>query len=348
MCSRDGGLGEEVMKILINGAWCCTLLLMCSGLLSPIVMAQDMPKIVRLEGNPIIRPEMLPAKDGENINGPSLIRVPEWIEEPLGKYYLYFAHHVGQYIRLAYADSLVGPWEIYEPGTLRLEDTVCDDIQETSWAEYRHVASPDVHIDNEAKKIVMYFHGPMYLSGPRDEYASYAQRSLVATSADGIDFEAKSELLGTSYFRVFQWQSRYYALGMPGNFYRSEDGLDGFKKGPTLFTSDMRHCALTIRDDTLYVFYTIVGENPERILLSTIRLTEDWMTWKESPPVVLLKPEMEWEGALLPAEPSARGFAPGPVRQLRDPALYEEDGKTYLLYAVSGESGIAVARVVWP
>jgi hypothetical protein len=41
---------------------------------------------------------------GDNINGPAAIRVPEWIENPLGNYYLYFAHHQGTYIRLAYAD----------------------------------------------------------------------------------------------------------------------------------------------------------------------------------------------------------------------------------------------------
>ncbi|MEC7907249.1 MAG: hypothetical protein VYC82_08490 [Verrucomicrobiota bacterium] len=55
------------------------------------------------------------------INGPSLIRVPDWIRDPLGKYYLYFAHHDGKFIRLAYANAIQGPWSIYEPGTLRLE-----------------------------------------------------------------------------------------------------------------------------------------------------------------------------------------------------------------------------------
>ncbi|GIT64032.1 MAG: hypothetical protein Ct9H300mP22_4320 [Gammaproteobacteria bacterium] len=44
-----------------------------------------------------------------NIQGPSLIKVPEWIENPLGKYYLYFADHKGLYIRLAYADELQDP-----------------------------------------------------------------------------------------------------------------------------------------------------------------------------------------------------------------------------------------------
>ena len=38
---------------------------------------------------------------GDNINGPSLIRVPNWVEGRLSRYYLYFADHKGAYIRLA-------------------------------------------------------------------------------------------------------------------------------------------------------------------------------------------------------------------------------------------------------
>ena len=60
---------------------------------------------------------------GPNITGSSLIQVPSWIEKPLGKYYLYFADHKGGHIRLAYADKLTGPWNIYSPGTLQLEDS---------------------------------------------------------------------------------------------------------------------------------------------------------------------------------------------------------------------------------
>ena len=33
------------------------------------------------------------------------------------------------------------------------------------------------------------------------------------------------------------------------------------------------------------------------------------------------------------------------VRQLRDPCVYEEDGRTYLLYSGGGESGIGIAEV---
>jgi hypothetical protein len=59
-----------------------------------------------------------------NINGPSLIRVPEWIEDPLGTYYLNFAHHKGDHIRLAYADRVEAPWTIHEPGSLALVDSL--------------------------------------------------------------------------------------------------------------------------------------------------------------------------------------------------------------------------------
>ena len=58
---------------------------------------------------------------GTKINGPSLIRVPDWIRGPLGKYYLYFAHHDGKFIRLAYTNAIQGPSNVYEPGTLRLD-----------------------------------------------------------------------------------------------------------------------------------------------------------------------------------------------------------------------------------
>jgi len=35
----------------------------------------------------------------------------------------------------------------------------------------------------------------------------------------------------------------------------------------------------------------------------------------------------------------------GKVNQLRDPAIFEDQGRIYLFYAVAGESGIAVAEI---
>ena len=282
--------------------------------------------IERFENNPIIQPNM-DGRMGSNINGPSLIRVPDWLENPLGTYYLYFAHHKGQYIRLAYADRLEGLWSVYEPGTLALEASFCQG----------HIASPDIHVGHEKREIRMYYHGPVPQQG---------QKSKVAISKDGIHFTAFSESLGNSYFRVFGWNEHTYALGMPGVFYRSRDGLTNFEQGPTLFTKDMRHTALKLDGDVLSVFYSNAYDCPERILFSTMELSPNWMEWKASAPRTLLEPETDYEGANLPLEPSKRGWVPERVRQLRDPAIFRENGNTYLLYSVAGEHGIAIARLV--
>jgi len=316
----------------------------------------------RLVDAPIIAPH-LHSSIGENIQGPSLIKIPDWVESPLGEYYLYFADHKGRYIRLAYADDLLGPWKIHPPGSLQIEDShfLIDppEVSEEEVEEYvaerersgrpirishdiaseittPHIASPDVHVDDANRRIIMYFHG---LAGVGQ------QVSRAAVSRDGIEFEALPEVLGRTYMRVFEHAGVHYALAMPGQFYRSFDGLTDFEEGPLLFNSDMRHFALLKRNDVLCVFWTQVGHAPERILVSTIELTEDWHDWSESPPEEVLRPERDWEGADAPLKPSVRSTAYGHVNQLRDPAIYEESDRVFLLYAVAGESGIAIAEI---
>lgn len=79
--------------------------------------------------------------------------------------------------------------------------------------------------------------------------------------------------------------------------------------------------------------------------MSTIDLSGDWKRWTATSPVEVLRPERAWEGAEAPVVPSVRSTAYGMVNQLRDPAVFEEGGRTYLLYAVGGESGIAIAEI---
>ena len=317
-------------------------------------------KVTRLLDKPVIGPDIHPSI-GVNIQGPSLIRVPNWVENPLGNYYLYFADHKGLYIRLAYADNLTGPWQVHEPGSLRIEDSYFTptrpEISEEALAEMiegrrasgsrtshdlafeltqPHIASPDVHVNEDSQQIVMYYHG---LEGPG------FQHSRVATSNDGINFTAGSENIGRTYMRAFKYEQRTYALAMPGQFYRSENGFTNFEEGPRLFVPNMRHSAVVVRDNYLYVFWTRVGDAPESIMLSTIDLRPDWSKWQVSEERVVLRPERNWEGADAPVEPSVRSTAYGHVNQLRDPALYIEDDVVYMLYAVAGESGIALAQV---
>jgi Sulfotransferase family len=284
-------------------------------------------KVQRFVHNPIIRPHM-DDRMGDNINGPSLIKVPEWVPNPLGKYYLYFAHHHGSYIRMAYADHLEGPWKIHTPGVLDLKDSLFSD----------HIASPDVHVLNETQEIRMYFHGCV----PKTPH----QMTRLAIARDGLHFEARPEILGSFYWRVFQWKDYFYTLEMPGTLRRSKSGCSDFEKGPTLFTKDMRHSAVQVIGNTLHVFYTNARDRPEQILWATINLEADWRQWRPAKPRTLLAPETEYEGADCPVEASTRGAVHGRVHQLRDPCIYEEDGKTYLLYSVAGEQGIAIGELL--
>ena len=98
------------------------------------------------------------------------------------------------------------------------------------------------------------------------------------------------------------------------------------------------------RGTTLFVFFTGIGDAPERILMSTIDLDGDWKTWKASRPVELLRPEAPYECPELPLVPSAAGEIEGRARQLRDPAIFEDGGKTYLFYSICGEQGLAAAE----
>jgi len=290
-------------------------------------------RAVRIEGNPLIRPGMagLEGRLGENINGPSMIRVPPWMARPLGKYYLYFAHHGGRFIRLAYADRPGGPWTVHRPGTLRLDQTSCRS----------HVASPDVHVDHESRRTRMYFHGPVE--------GRPGQMTFAAASADGLNFRVCSGPLGPFYFRVFGHGGWHYALAKMGNrgavCLRAKQWTGPFEEGQAILPG-ARHTAALVRGDTLWLFYSAGGDCPERILLTRIDLSAGWGSWRPTPPEVVLEPDMPWEGAALPLEPSVYGAARGAVRQLRDPAVFVDGPETYLLYSVAGEQGIAVARLL--
>ena len=297
-------------------------------------------RVRRFEQNPIVRPGMLPGSDGANINGPSLIRTPAWLPNALGRYYLYFAHHGGKYIRLAYADRLEGPWRIHEPGTLELTDAP---------GARGHVASPDVFVDEERREIRMYFHGPAK--------AASGQKTFVARSRDGLRFTASDEILGSFYMRLFRWQGWWYGMAKGGLLFRSRDGLTNFEKGHNPFPggnardeeandAGPRHVALHVAGSALHVYYTSIGDAPERILRTDIDLTPGWTEWRTAGEVEVLRPETEYEGAHLPVTESTAGAARAAEHALRDPGIFvDADGRVYLLYSVAGEQGIAVAEL---
>ena len=330
-----------------------------------VVNAQTPVRVraTRLPQNPLVTLASSPTV-GDNINNPAVIRVPSWVERPLGRYYMYFAHHMGGFIRLAYANTLEGPWRIYEPGVLDVRDTAFyrpqPDPPENLEDFYTHVASPEVLIDDANHRFVLWVHG-WWTEGtmwPVGEAAArqwarqhgYGQYTQPAVSPDGLHFVTRPAITQTSYLRVFPHAGSLYGMSRLGLLLRSTDPLGRFETGPNPFRGGpfgnrVRHVAVMRRGGLLLVFFTAIGDAPERIMMASIDTSGDWTTWKTSDAVEILKPEAPYECPSLPNLPSEAGDVKGPVQQIRDPFVFEENGRSLLFYSFCGEQGIAAATL---
>ena len=319
---------------------------------------------VRVKTQPIIAQDLFRALDltelGKqplaNINGPSVIRVPRWVTNRFGKYYMYFAHHKGTSIRLAYADQITGPWRMHKKPVLSLEhslfvsqdldpETRCDWVNGPDYL-YAHVASPDVHVDHHNKQIVMFFHGLM----PNGD-----QQSRLAISENGRSFSVAPPLLGPSYLRAFQWRGRWYSTHLWG-----EMGLfETLSTAPKIFphrtlppqitgapSAKIRHGHICQVGEQTHFVFSRVGDTPECILHCRIELSDDPQDWRFGPVTKLLNPDEPWEGFGKDPIKSAEGSARGWIPELRDPCLFYDEGRLWLLYSGGGERGIGVAEMI--
>ena len=167
-----------------------------------------------------------------------------------------------------------------------------------------------------------------------------------------VRFTVRPAITRVSYLRVFSYDGSLYGMARLGQLLRSTDPLASFEVGPNPFADGpyadrVRHVAIVRRDRRLFVFFTAIGDAPERVMVSTIDLAGDWHGWKASAPVELLRPEAPYECPGLPNVPSAAGEIEGPAQQLRDPAIFEEAGRTYLFYSICGEQGLAAAELTF-
>ena len=96
----------------------------------------------------------------------------------------------------------------------------------------------------------------------------------------------------------------------------------------------------------MHVFWTRIGDAPERIYHSLIDLRDDWRRWACTRTREILRPELPWEGADEPCVVSNIGGVDGCVNQLRDPYVFEHEHRVYLFYAGGGESAIGLAELL--
>ncbi len=303
-----------------------------------------------LQNAPIIDVAKHPELNG-NANGPALIATPGWLNSLSANYLLYFAHHEGKAIKLATSDHLTGPWQIAGKNPLDLENshftatTISHDVLHSearayieSGADgyYPHIASPDLWVDNQRQQLRLYYHGRL---------SNGIQRTRVSISSGGVNFKAKSEILGLPYFRIFKHQQWFYALAMPGQLYRSRDGLSDFEAGPQITDEPMRHHAVLYFQKQWYVFWTRVGDSPERIFESRLITNGNWKDWRLDKTFEVHRPCKSWESSDETLLPSTFGTSMQRVNQLRDPAIFQESDKVYLLYAIVGEQGIGIGEL---
>mmetsp|Transcript_63699 Transcript_63699/g.74621 ORF Transcript_63699/g.74621 Transcript_63699/m.74621 type:complete len:707 (-) Transcript_63699:84-2204(-) len=248
--------------------------------------------------------------------------------------------------------------------------------------------SPSIFVNDEERKLYMYVHG----YGCRFS-KKISQPTLLFESDDGVNwnFQPKhsahltdtdpspylfNELFYLSVPVILEeyGQRFYYAIAKTQEnsvertvLVRSASLIGPFEIGPVLGRG-LRHVDLYVPplstssnqthqtpNGMIYVFFTLVGDSPERILLGTIDTswTTKWKLWKLMPGPRILQPEYAFEHGNAVVAPSAPGVEKGKTHQLRDPRFLPNEinhdihgvlaGK--LFYSVQGEQGLAMARL---
>lgn len=296
---------------------------------------------VRLnDGQPLITQQTFTDVDpgftaqGANINGPSVIRVPEWIAagdrpDPNANYYMYFADHGGAYIRMAWAERVDGPYTLH--GMHFLNENKSRGVLDMGFPRQidldnniritEHIASPDVHVNHAEQRIEMYFHGGNVKHNDAN-IAGNGQQTFVTFSETGLNFNAGivPVAVGWAYLRVFDYNGERYGIGSRGSLFKAPaDPFDipqGYDFGTLLW--DFEGAGNDFNDNPFQHDVDADPNGPDRLRHVAVRVTGDTLEVFHSrvgdtPERILLSTidltsgDFEtWD----PSYPSVRGTAP--------------------------------------
>lgn len=166
------------------------------------------PRFEKYVGNPIFTQ----AQSGlSTIYWPWILRVDTILDNPLGKYYMWFStnHDAGAGgIGLAYADSLTGPWTAHANNPIYVDTAVGVQTE-----------TPSVIWNEKVNQFYMYYH---------QAGVGIGQSTCLATSSDGINWTRYGMVLDvpnstdfpgdghTGYFRPFRLQNRWFGYHLMG------------------------------------------------------------------------------------------------------------------------------------
>lgn len=163
-----------------------------------------------------LNPEELKWCPTQEIEHPAFIKVEGLVENPLGKYYLYYGPHKHEGVGLAYSDSIEGPWTEYEGNPV---------VREGAPDGPLGCAAPDVRWVVDERGV-----GKFFLWAHSNN--SYTE---LWTSADGIDFEyqgksieaAKIGTKNATYTRMYEYPIKNYGnkyIMLYVGWYRPDSG----------------------------------------------------------------------------------------------------------------------------
>ena len=326
-----------------------------------LLMGQSVGSITRMcvdeESHFLLTPIIAPKESCPNQNSPSPVRPRRWMHPDLQKYpiVIYYSSHVsrglsggGGFIQVLGGSSSkeCSAWTKVNI-TLDLPQTICNSVH-----------SPYITVDDDQQRLYMYAHGH-HCTGLGGK-----QPTLVLHSHDGVSWDIKDAhnvLLEELFYLTspVNYKGEYYALAKTQEspegsvMLLQSQSLEGpFVKGPIL-ARGVRHCDVHIVGSVIYVFFTMIGDAPERILLATIDLAQGSPTSLHFlPGPTVLTPTYSHEHGNSTIAPSKMG--PGsctPLSELRDPHFLPDENMSNgilsgsLFYTVQGERAFALARV---
>jgi|SaaInlStandDraft_1057018.scaffolds.fasta_scaffold05641_4 hypothetical protein len=215
--------------------------------------------------------ELGPEEGHMSIAGPAILRVPKWVYNFLGKYYLCFSHHRANFIRLAHADMPLECGSIYDPGAYGLAESglfhldaavlpVKDGLKKI-WQNFSiYIANIGDVIDKANQRFVMFYHGQ------RDKLSQVVG---IASAVDGVAFGDLTQQIVGAYTHRCAHKYDHYLLGSPGILFHSNRKLMAYyPRDYSFFESNFWHFTLAVRTNNPTMIWSWGGDYHECALRS--------------------------------------------------------------------------------
>ena len=297
------------------------------------------------------------------VNGPIVIRA-QHPSELKGRIVLITSNHKTSHhpIRMFLAPQ---GWT-----TTSLSRSILDSLDSSGELDFWTEVTPQISIEAIGACEEKAIHSPDILYSPQENlYYMHAhlhrckqhgkQPTAVFTSPDLLHWNISNVAdpfvaNNLFYARLFHYKGQLYGIA------KSQETSTGsmvlFES--TSFRSDykvihklaqgVRHVGLHRKQDTLFIFFTLIGDEPERIFLSTIDLTQPPSKWELRPGPEIMKPP----NTNSPLKISKPGAAPcHHVQELRDPFFFPDEDeaenqlKGTLFYTLAGEQAIGASSL---